>query len=94
MGDLEDALKAFDKAIELDSTSAEAWKGKGDALNKSGRYDEAAKAYDKAIEAAEPFGLLFKATLWNSKGLALQALGSSSEANAAFTEAIRLGYQE
>jgi tetratricopeptide (TPR) repeat protein len=93
MGDHQDALKAFDKAIELDSTNAEAWKGRGDALNNSGRYDEAAKAYDKAIEAGEPYGLPFKATLWNSKGLALQALGSSLEANAAFAEAKELGYE-
>jgi tetratricopeptide (TPR) repeat protein len=50
MGDHGDALKAFDNAIELDSTSAEAWKGKGDSLKALGRQAEADVAFAKAKE--------------------------------------------
>lgn len=50
MGDHGEALKAFDRSIELYPENTAAWKVKGDALNNTGRYDEAVKAYDKAIE--------------------------------------------
>jgi hypothetical protein len=45
----DEALKAFDKAIELDPNYAEAWSGKGRAFKELGEYDEALKAFDKAI---------------------------------------------
>ncbi len=46
----EEALKAFEKAIELDPDNAEAWCGKGGALIQLGRYEEASKAVKKANE--------------------------------------------
>jgi len=50
----DDAVKAFDKAIELDPNSATAWNRKGTALKAQGKYDEAVAAYDKAIELNPP----------------------------------------
>ena len=47
----EEAIKAYDKAIEINPQYSMAWNNKGAVLyNKLGKVDEAIKAYDKAIE--------------------------------------------
>jgi tetratricopeptide (TPR) repeat protein len=46
----DEALTAFDKAIEINPQNLIARDGKGDALVKLGKADEAMKAFDKAIE--------------------------------------------
>ncbi len=50
MGRKEEALKAFDKAIELNPTNAIAWAGKGNALESLGRNSEADTAFARAKE--------------------------------------------
>jgi len=45
-----EALKCYDKAIEINPNSANAWNNKGLALVLLSNYDEALKCYDKAIE--------------------------------------------
>src|SRR5208337_742950 len=45
-----EAIKAFDKAIEINPKNSDAWYKKGNILSKLGKYDEAIKAYEKAIE--------------------------------------------
>ncbi|MGB5099600.1 MAG: tetratricopeptide repeat protein [Methanothrix sp.] len=91
VGKQEEALKTFDGALQIDATSVVAWKGKGDALNETGRYVEAVNAYDKAITLSPEIGLL-KAYAWQGKGNALKALGRQAEAVAAFAKAKELGY--
>jgi len=49
-GKYQDALDAFNKAIEIDPTDANAWRGKGLALVDLGRCQEALDALDKAVE--------------------------------------------
>ncbi|WP_218461046.1 tetratricopeptide repeat protein [Rickettsia sp. TH2014] len=46
----EEAIQAFDKAIELKPDDAVAYYNKGNALNILERYEEAIVAYDKAID--------------------------------------------
>jgi len=46
----DEAIPAFDKAIELDPQYASAWKSKGYALEMLGRITEAEAAYAKAKE--------------------------------------------
>ena len=46
----DEAIKAFDKAIEINPQYSLAWYNKGRALYKLNKFDEAIKAYDKAIE--------------------------------------------
>ena len=48
-GSYEEALDAYDKAIEMDPQLAKAWIGKGNALDVMGKYDEAIEAYDSAL---------------------------------------------
>jgi superkiller protein 3 len=56
-GSYEEAVKAYDNALELDEKNAEAWLGKGTILslwagsiNDEALYEDAFKAFDKAIE--------------------------------------------
>ncbi|HEC56454.1 MAG TPA: tetratricopeptide repeat protein [Candidatus Syntrophoarchaeum butanivorans] len=46
----DEAIKDFDKAIELNPDDAEAYHNRGIAYTKLGEYDEAIKDFDKAIE--------------------------------------------
>ena len=46
----DEAITAFDKAIEINPQNLTAWNGKGLVLYKSNKYDEAITAFDKAIE--------------------------------------------
>ena len=71
-----EAVQAYDKAIALNQSFAEAWRAKGQAqillaLESAGdimtrTFDEAARSYEKAIEIQPG-----NATLWNEKGNAL-----------------------
>lgn len=49
-GKSEEAVKAFDRAIEINPQQADAWMIKGIALEDLGKRDEAILAYRKAIE--------------------------------------------
>ncbi|HON37088.1 MAG TPA: tetratricopeptide repeat protein, partial [Methanothrix sp.] len=49
-GKYDEAIQAYDKAIEIDPQYTEAWSNKGVTLAEQGKYDEAIQAYDKAIE--------------------------------------------
>ena len=45
-----EAMKSYDKAIEINPRDSDAWYNKGITLAKLGKFDEAIKAYDKATE--------------------------------------------
>jgi tetratricopeptide (TPR) repeat protein len=49
-GKYDEAIQAYDEAIELHPNWAEAWYNKGNALDKLEKYDEAIKSYNKAIK--------------------------------------------
>jgi formylglycine-generating enzyme required for sulfatase activity/DNA-directed RNA polymerase subunit RPC12/RpoP len=46
----EEAIKCYDKALEIDSRYYKAWNNKGIALHKQGKIEESIKCYDKALE--------------------------------------------
>jgi tetratricopeptide (TPR) repeat protein len=49
-GKYDEAIQAYNKAIEIDPLDEVAWSNKGNALDDLGKHDEAIEAYDKAIE--------------------------------------------
>lgn len=71
----EDAIRCFDKALELDPHFAHAWNNKGASLGMLGRYEEAVHCFEKALEL-DPRD----AFAWNNKGNSLDRLGRYEEA--------------
>lgn len=85
LGRYDDALKAFDRTIELDPKNSDAWGCKGSVLHLVGRTSEAIKAYDRAIELNPN-----DSELWTYKGVILKNFGRTDEALRAFDRAIEL----
>ncbi|MDR3783147.1 MAG: tetratricopeptide repeat protein [Candidatus Nitrosotalea sp.] len=71
-GDSEDALIAYDKALELDPNHVSAWNNKGIVLYRLKRFEEAIICYDKAIEIEPQY-----ANAWYNKANALRNFGQS-----------------
>lgn len=81
----QDAIKAFDSAIKLNSKYTEAYVGKGRAQYGLGSYAEAVKSYDKAISLNKKY-----APALYYKGLALLELDKMQECISAYNAAIAL----
>ncbi len=81
----EDAIAAYDRAIEIKPDYDAAWNNRGNALDNLGRHEEAIAAYDKAIEIKPD-----KDAAWNNRGIALRNLGRYEEAISAFDNALEL----
>ena len=81
-GRYREALKQFDKAIELKRDDFAAWNNKGVALVKLDRYEEALKVYDKAIKLNPDDDNLWynRACAYSRKGDKENALKSLSKA--------------
>ena len=81
----DEALMAYDRAIELEPLYAEAWNFKGVTFIGLGRYDEALQALDKAIELKPDY-----ASAWADKGWVLNSEGKYNESIQALDKAIEL----
>jgi len=84
----EEAIKAYDKAIELNSKDVSSWpnwSGKAYALYALGRYNESINAFDIALEMMPEFP-----DIWDWKGNALFQIGRYEEAIKAYDKAIAL----
>lgn len=89
-GKYEEAIDAYDQAINLDPNSTQtwqAWKGKGDALYGQEKYEEAIIAYVEAIKLRPEDGMT-----WAYKGDALKQLGKTNESDEAYAKAKELGF--
>lgn len=87
-GKYDEAIKAFDKAIEINPQLAYAWSNKGLALSHGGKFNESIQAYDRAIEIDPKL-----ADAWVNKGVALGLQGNHDGALQAFNNAIELNPQ-
>jgi len=76
IGEYEEAIEKFEKAIEINPNAAYAYSNLGKAHHHLHRYEEAKKNYEKAIEI-NPKAAIFYSDL----GKALLALGSVKEGN-------------
>ena len=71
-GKNEDALMAYDKALELDPNHLSSWNNKGIVLSRLKRFEDAILCYDKAIEIDPQY-----ANAWFNKANALRNFGQS-----------------
>ena len=71
-GNNEDALIAYDKALEQDPKHVGTWNNKGIVLARLKRFEEAISCYDKAIEINPEY-----ANAWYSKANALRNFAQS-----------------
>lgn len=88
-GRMQEALDAFDGAIEIDPTLASSWYNKGYVLVAKGLYSEALAAFDKAIEI-NPSSI----HPWNGRGYALNTEGRFKEALDAFERAVEIDHTQ
>jgi CHAT domain-containing protein/Flp pilus assembly protein TadD len=84
-GDLQGAIAAFDKALEIDPKYDFGWYGKGATLIDLGCYSEAIAAFEEPLTVNCTFHWA-----WNGKGIALKDLGRYSEAIAAYEKALEI----
>ncbi len=85
MGRYDDAIKYFNRALEIDPSYIKALSNKGVVLNKLGRYEEAIKCFDKVIKVNPNLS-----TAWNHKGEALSSLRQYEEAIRCFDKALEI----
>jgi len=88
-----EALTAYDKAIEIGGTNADdkvllsnAWESKGYTLSKLGRYNESFEALDKAIELSPQNA----GSIWYTKAEVLNTSGRYDDALKAYDRSIEL----
>lgn len=85
LGKYDEAIQAFNKAIEINPQYEAAWYLKGAALNGLGMYNDAIQAYDNVIEINP-----LNESAWHGKGITLGNLGKYDEAVQAFNKAIEI----
>jgi len=71
-GNNEDALIAYEKALEIDPKHISAWNNKGIVLSRLERFEEAIVCYDKAIEIDSQY-----TNAWYNKANALRHFAQS-----------------
>ena len=84
-GKYELALKAIEKAIELDPADSKMWSNKGLVLSNLNQHDEALKAVENSIELDPD-----DSDLWYNKGIVLSNFDRDDEALKSIEKAIEL----
>ena len=83
-----DALRACDRAIEIDKGCSGAWNTRGNSLSMLGRYEEAQQSLDLAMQHDPKKA----ASIWSNKGAAFERSGDIAKAIEAFHNSIELGF--
>jgi len=81
----QEAIVAYDKAIDIKPDKYEAWVFRGGTLHLLGKYQDAIASYDKAIEIEPDY-----AEVWALRGIALSELGKYQDAIASYDKAIKI----
>jgi serine/threonine protein kinase len=85
LGNVQAAIRCYDRALELNPSLAGTWSSKGIALQQLGHLQEAVECYNEAL-ALDPG----ESRHWHNKGRALIDSGAHDEALSCFDEAVRL----
>jgi serine/threonine protein kinase len=85
LGQFDEALTCYNKALEIDPRDTIAWINKGASLDKLGQFDEALTCYNKALEIdpRNTVGLM-------NKGRSLHSLGRYDEALTCYNKALEI----
>jgi tetratricopeptide (TPR) repeat protein len=89
LGRYDEAIRCYEKALEIDPRYAAAWNNKGSSLDCLGRYDEAIRCCEKALEI-DPRN----AAAWTNKGSSLDSLGRYDEAIRCCEKALEIDPQD
>ena len=84
-GDYDQAIKDYDKAIELKPNYSDAYYNRGIAYDNKGNYDQAIKDYNKAIELNPNH-----TNAYNNRGLTYDKKGDYNQAIKDYSKAIEL----
>ena len=85
LGRYDEALRAIDKALDLNPHNEVAWLNKGNALTKMGRLIDALRCFNAAIRVNPTYEVA-----WNNKGNTLARLGHLEEALACYERALEI----
>ncbi|MEB3283185.1 MAG: tetratricopeptide repeat protein [Lyngbya sp.] len=84
-GCYDEAVEAYDRALQLDSQAVEVWNNRGVVLTKLQRYHEAIASYEQALQLRSEY-----ADAWNNRGVALGKLKYYEAAVLSYDRAINL----
>lgn len=84
-GCYDEAVQAYDRALQLDSHGVEVWNNRGVVLTKLHRYHEAIASYEQALQLRSEY-----ADAWNNRGVALGKLKYYEAALLSYDRAINL----
>jgi len=92
----EQALKAYEKAIQIDPENAISWINKANVLCRLNKTSECNQSYSKALEIIDKTLTIHpqNSTLWAEKGLLLHNVGAPQEAVKAFSNATRINPED
>ncbi len=85
LGRYDEALRAIDKALDLNPRNEVAWLNKGNALTKMGRLLDALRCFNAAIQVNPDYEVA-----WNNKGNTLARLGHLDEALTCYERALEI----
>jgi tetratricopeptide (TPR) repeat protein len=85
LGRNEEAIKCYNKALQINPRDASAYYNKGNALSDLGRNEKAIDCYDRALEINPQHG-----GAYNNKGTVLSKLGRYEEALECFDKSIEI----
>jgi tetratricopeptide (TPR) repeat protein len=81
----DDAIQAYDKALEINESHIAALAGKGEALWKTGRYNESLLSFDEVLNLSP-----YYVRAWIGKGVALHGLGDFNGSRQAYDMALEI----
>ena len=85
LGRYDEALRAIDRALDINPHNEVAWLNKGNAFTKLGRFIDALRCFNAAIKVNPAYEVA-----WNNKGNALARLGKFDEALGCYERALEI----